>query len=209
MLARALLLTAVAVAALAPPASATTLKTVAGTTVPSGGSFSGSLKSGTAWHLEGGAAGDIDCSTSTVGGTIGTNPSTPSVAGSLTSLTFANCTDTIPFVTVSCVYSNVGAGANAKTLTWTYVPTGSTWTWSGVEITVCFSNGSTCVYQPTGATATATHNSNTSPWNNEYAFNQGWLTKVGGTFALCPSSNVTWTATYLLTSGGSAITIQP
>ncbi|HEX2086294.1 MAG TPA: hypothetical protein VHF89_11475 [Solirubrobacteraceae bacterium] len=105
--------------------------------------------------------------------------------------------------------TNAGSGATAITTSWTYGGTTSTWTWTPVEFTVTFSSGSTCVYRPTGGAATATHDSTTSPWNNEYRFDQVPLTRVGGTFAFCPSLNVTWTATYRLGSGGNGITVQP
>ncbi len=204
---RALILACLAAAALAPPASATTMKTLSGATLASNTGISGSLKAGTTWHIEGGVAGDIDCSTATWGGTLGTNPNTPSVTGSLTSMTLANCTDTIPFVTASCVTTNVGTGANAKTMTLTYVGVASTLAISGPRFTVCFTNGATCVYETTGGTATAQHDSTRS--NNEYSFNV-LLTETGGTFFGCPS-NPTWTATLRLvrTSDQAGITIQP
>ncbi|HEX2086296.1 MAG TPA: hypothetical protein VHF89_11485 [Solirubrobacteraceae bacterium] len=203
-------MTLVAFAGVATAASATTIEYTSGGTVASGSAISGSLKSGTVAHLEGGSAGDIDCSASAFGGTLGTNPFTPSVTGSLTSLTFSSCTDTIPFVTVSSVTTNVGTGVNAKTATATWVAPGtnSTFAIAGVEVTVTFSSGSTCIYQPTGATATAKHNSNTTPKNNEYHFDDVPVTKIGGTFGFCPTNGVTWDALYVATSGGTGITIQ-
>jgi hypothetical protein len=213
MLRRALILS-LATAALgssATAASATTIKTLAGATVAPGSSVTGGLKAGTTWHLEGGSAGDVDCGTFTIGGMLATNPFTPSVTGSASSLTFANCSDTIPFVTVSTITTNVGTGANAKSMMFTYVPPGtsSSLMVAGLGFTITFSSGSTCVYEPTGGAATGTHNSNTTPWNNEYAFNNVPYTKTGGTFFACPSSNVTVSWTWVLTSGGAGITIQP
>jgi hypothetical protein len=209
MLKRALILSLATAAFASPaaPAPATTMKTLAGSTVASGSWSSGTLKSGTSSHFEGGAAGDVDCVSSTLGGTLGTNPFTPSVALGLTSLTFGGCTDTIPFVTVSGVTTNAGTGANVKTATATYVTPGTSSTFAivGLAFTFTFSSGQTCIYEPLGGTATATHNSNTG--NNEYAFNVT-LTKTGGTFAFCPNP-LTWTATYVLSSGGGGITIQP
>ncbi|HEX8085442.1 MAG TPA: hypothetical protein VF529_14205 [Solirubrobacteraceae bacterium] len=196
----------VAFAGVATAASATTIKFTTGATVTAGSTISGSLKAGTTAHLEGGSAGDIDCSSSSFGGTLDNN-GLPSVTGTLTSLTFTSCTDTIPFVTVSSVTTNVSS-TNTKTATATYAGANSTFAIAGVVVTVTFSSGSTCIYQPTGGTATATHNSGTTPWNNEYFFDRVPVTKTGGTFGFCPSSNVTWTATYLATSGGTGITIQ-
>jgi hypothetical protein len=202
-------LAAVALGGVTTAASATTIKTTTNVTVSTGASISGSLKTGTNAVLSGGSAGNITCTSSSFGGTIGTNPNTPSVSGSLTSLTFTGCTDTIPFVTVSTVTTNVGTGANAKTATASYVGAASTFAISGVVATVTFTDGRTCIYQPTTDPATAQHNSLTSPWNNEYAFAAIPLTKSGGTSFACPSSNVTWSSTYVATSGGVGITIQP
>lgn len=209
---RALIRTAVALAALATtaaPASATTLKTVAGATLASNTAIAGVVKSGTNVHLEGGSAGDIDCSSASLGGTIGTNPNTPSVTGAITSLTFTGCTDSIPFVTISCLLTDVGTGPNAKTLTFTYTGGTSTMAVATVELTACFSNGSTCVYETLGP-FTATHNSLSTPLNNEYSFAATPLSKTGGTFFGCPA-NPTYTATFRLVraSDGAAITIQP
>ena len=173
----------------------------------SNSSFAGGLKAGTTWHLEGGSAGDVDCGSSTLNGTIGTNPSTPSVTGSLwPPPAFANCTDTMPFVTVT----GVSTPPAAKTLSFTYVapPGKSSFAIAGVVVTITLSDGSTCTYAPTLGSATATHNSGTSPWNNEYAFDNVPMTKTGGASAFCPSLNVTLSATYVLTSGGAGITIQ-
>jgi len=202
-------------------ASATTIKLVTGATVSSGAGISGSLKAGTTAKLSGGSAGDITCTTSTFGGSLGTNPNTPSVTGSLTSLTFSGCTDTIPFVTVSTVTTNVST-SNPKPATATYVTATSTVAESGVVATstvavsgvvatVTFTDGKTCIYAPTTDPATAQHNSHTSPWNNEYAFAAVPLTKTGGTSFACPSSNVTWSATYVAieVSANVGITLQP
>lgn len=197
-------LSILAFAGFSTAASATTIKTTAGATVASGSSISGSLKAGTSAVLSSGA-GNITCTTSTFGGTIGTNPNTPSVTGSLTSLTFTNCTDTIPFVTVSSVTTNVSAGS-PKTATATYNGSSSTFAVSGVAATITFTSGGTCIYQPTNDPATAVHNSNTN--NNEYAFSAVPLTKTGGTSGAC-SSTATWTATYVAVSGGVGIRIQP
>lgn len=198
----------VAFAGLTTAASATTIKTTANVTVTAGAGINGSLKVGTSATLSGGSAGNIVCTSSSFGGTISTNPNTPSVSGSLTSLTFTNCTDTIPFVTVSTVTTNVSVGS-PKTATATYVGVASTFAVSGIVATVTFTDGRTCIYAPTTDPATAQHNSTTSPWNAEYAFAAVPLTKTGGTSFACPSSNVTWSATYVATSGGVGITIQP
>lgn len=199
---RALLLAAVAFAGLAPSASATTMKTLAGATVASGSSVSGSLKPGTSWRLDGGASGSITCTTSTLGGTLGTNPATPSVSASLTSLTVTGCTDTFPFVTVS------SAMMSASGASFTYAGSASTLALNGLSITITFTSGGTCVYGPTSPPATAQHDSTTSPWNNEYAFAVP-MTRTGGTGgAACPSLGVTWYATYVLGSAGAGITIQ-
>ena len=199
---RALLLAAVAFAGLAPAASATTMKTLAGATVASGSSVSGSLKPGTSWRLDGGASGSVTCGGSSLGGTLGTNPATPSVSASLTSLTMMSCTDTFPFVTVSSV------AMSASGASFTHAGSASTLAANGLSITVTFSTAATCIYAPTSPPATAQHDSTTSPWNNEYAFAVP-MTKTGGTGgAACPSLGVTWYATYVLTSGGAGITIQ-
>ncbi len=194
----------VAVAGLTTAASATTMKFVTGATVSSGAGISGSLKAGTTSKLSGGSAGDITCTTSTFGGTLGTNPNTPSVSGSFTSWTFTGCTDTIPFVTVS------SSSMRASSFTATYVGAASTLAVYGLVWTVTFTDGKTCVYAPTTEPATAQHNSLTSPWNNEYAFAAVPLTKrsESNSFA-CPTANVTWSATYVMASGGVGVTIQP
>jgi hypothetical protein len=199
-------------AAAASPATATTIKYADNSgTVPTGAPISGALKPSTVWHFEGGSGGDIDCSASDLAGSLETNPFIPSVPGKLTRLTLGSCSDTTPFVTVSGITSNAGTGTNAKPLSFMHglLGTRSTFAMSGIELTIMFASGSTCIYQPTGGTATATHNSTTTPWNNEYAFTNVPLTKTGGTYAFCPSSNLTFTATYVLTSSGKGITIQP
>jgi hypothetical protein len=206
---RALIIASLSILAFAgfsTAASATTIKTTTNVTVAAGATISGSLKAGTSAVLSS-SAGNITCTSSSFGGTIGTNPNTPSVTGSLTSLTFSNCTDTIPFVTVSSVTTNVGTGANAKTATATYVGVSSTFSVAGVSATINFTSGSSCTYAPTNDPATATHDSTTSPWNNEYRFNAVPLTRTGGT-TVC-SSTATWSSTYVATSGGVGITIQP
>lgn len=187
-------------------ASATTIKTTAGATVSANATISGSLKVGTSAVLSSGA-GNITCTSSSFSGTIGANPNTPSVTGSLTALTFTNCTDTIPFVTVSSVTTNVGTGANAKVATATYVGAASTFSVSGVTATITFTSGSSCTYAPTSNPATAQHDSTTSPWNNEFRFNAVPLTRTAGT-TVC-SSTATWSSTYVAVSGGVGITIQP
>ncbi|HEV3001524.1 MAG TPA: hypothetical protein VGW75_12355 [Solirubrobacteraceae bacterium] len=73
--------------------------------------------------------------------------------------------------------------------------------------TINFTNGTSCTYAPTTDPATATHDSTTNPWNNEYRFNAVPFTRTGGT-TIC-SSTATWTATYVMTSGGVGVTIQP
>ncbi|HEX8085439.1 MAG TPA: hypothetical protein VF529_14190 [Solirubrobacteraceae bacterium] len=210
MRARALIL-ALATAALASwatPASATTIKTLAGATLASNSSFTGTLKAGTVWHIEGGSGGDFDCASSALGGQLGINPAIPSVTASLTALTVGSCTDTIPFLTLSSVTTNVGTGSAAKPAAFTYLGSGSSLTLLGrIEFTLTFASGSTCVYEVTASGATATHDSNTSPWNNEYVFTDVPMTKTGGTYGFCPT--VSWSAIYVLTSGGAGITIQP
>lgn len=192
----------------ATAASATTMKLVTGATLASNSSISGGLKAGTSFVLSGGSAGNITCTGSTFGGWFGTNPNTPSVTGGLSSWTFSGCTDTIPFVTVSSTTTNVGTGANAKTLTATYVGAASTLAVHGLVWTVTFTDGRTCVYAPTTDPARAQHNSLTSPWNNEYAFAAVSFTKTGGTSFACPLYP-SWSATFVITSGGVGVTIQP
>ncbi len=206
---RALLTASLALMAFAgatTAASATTMKYVTGGTVPLPASIAASLKTGTSFVISGGSAGNITCPTSSFTGTLTTNG--PWVSGSLSSWSFSGCTDTIPFVTVSSLTTNVSTGT-AKTLTATYVGAASTLAISGLVITVTFTDGKTCIYAPTTDPATAQHNSLTSPWNNEYAFATIPLTKTGGTSFACPSSNATLSATYVITSGGVGITIQP
>ncbi|HEV3001523.1 MAG TPA: hypothetical protein VGW75_12350 [Solirubrobacteraceae bacterium] len=206
---RALIVVSLSVLAFAgftTAASATTIRYVTGGIVPSGDPITGTLKPGTSAVLSS-SAGTITCTTSTFGGSIGTNPDTPSVTGSLTSLTFSNCTDTIPFVTVSTVTTNVSS-STPKTATATYVGVASTFAVAGVTATINFTNGTSCTYGVTNNNpATATHDSTTNPWNNEYRFNAVPLTRTSGT-TVC-SSSATWTATYVATSNGVGITIQP
>jgi len=193
-----------ALAGMTTTASAATMRFLTGAAVASGSTISGSTKASTNSAFSAGAGGSITCASSTLSGTLGTNPATPSVSGSLTSLTFNGCTDTIPFVTLSTVATNVGAGANAKPMTMTYLGAASTLAISGLAWTVTFTDGRTCIYAPTTDPATAQHNSHSSPWNAEYTFNVP-LTRTGGTSFACPSVNVVWSATYVLSVG----TIQP
>jgi len=181
-------------------ASATTIKTTAGATVSTGAGISGSLKAGTTSTLSGGSAGNITCSSSGFGASLGMNPATPSVTGRFTSWMSSGCTDTIPLVTVSSSLM----GANSFTAT--YLGASSTLAVYGLVWTVAFTDGRTCMYSPTTEPATAQHNSTTS--NNEYSFAAVWMTKTGGTSLACPVY-VTWSATYVMTSGGAGITIQP
>ncbi|HEV3001522.1 MAG TPA: hypothetical protein VGW75_12345 [Solirubrobacteraceae bacterium] len=206
---RALIIASLSILAFAgfsTAASATTIKYLTGGTVPSSNPITGQLKAGTSAVLSS-SAGNITCTTSTFGGSLGTNPAVGPVTGSLTSLTFSNCTDTIPFVTVSTVTTNVGAGASAKTATAAYVGSASTFAVAGVVATITFTSGSWCTYAPTTDPATATHDSTTSPWNNEYRFNAVPLTRTGGT-TIC-SSTATWSSTYVAASVSVGITIQP
>ncbi|HEV2999453.1 MAG TPA: hypothetical protein VGW75_01845 [Solirubrobacteraceae bacterium] len=195
MRSRGILVALLAVAAfggMAPGAPATTMKTLSGTTVATGSSLSGSLKSGTSWRLDGGPAGSVTCTTSTLGGSLGTNPMSPAVSASLTSMTVSTCTDTLPFVAVSSVtMSALGAS-------FTFAGTASTFAIHGLRITFTLTTGATCTYAPTVEPATGEHDSHTSPWNGEYAFAEP-MTRTGGTAgAGCPTLGVTWSATYVL-----------
>ncbi len=197
-------LSILAFAGLTTAASATTIKFVTGGTVAVGSGISGSLKAGTSAVLSS-SAGNVTCTTSTFNGTLKTNGGA-TADGELDALTFSNCTDTIPFVTVSTVTTNVSASSKKPAIS-TYVGTASTFAVSGVEATITFTSGGTCIYKPTTDPATATHNSLTSPWNNEYAFTNVALTKTGGTSSVC-SSTANWNASYVAVSGGVGITIQ-
>ena len=206
---RALIAAATSIAAMAgaaDAASATTMRYTSGGALPPNSPFNMTLKAGTSFVFSS-SAGNITCTSSAWSGWFGTNPDTPSVRGTVTAVTVGNCTDTIPFVTVSWFTTNVGAGVNAKPVAATYMATGSTFTVSGLTFTATFSNGTSCTYAAATEPATATHDSTTTPWNNEYAFNAVLFTKTGGT-AVC-SPTATWSATYVMTSNGVGVTIQP
>ncbi len=202
------LLSAALIAAPAP-AAATTLRTLGGSALAPGSPLSATLKSGTHFHIEGGSAGDLDCTRSTFDGAVETNPSPllplPATAR-VTSFTLSGCTDTIPFWTVSSVTTNASP-SDPRPARASYLGSASTLAIDGLEVTFTFSNGSWCTYAPTGGTMTAQHNSLTSPWNAEYAFSAVPVTKTGGTALICPA-NPTWTMTYVAASAGAGMTIQ-
>ncbi|HEX8085441.1 MAG TPA: hypothetical protein VF529_14200 [Solirubrobacteraceae bacterium] len=202
---RILLLGSIAAIALtgaaAPAARATTLRLVSGPAVASGASVAAALKAGTAFVLRDPVLGSVTCSSSQFSGSVGTNPA-PAVRLSLSPPSLAGCVDSVPLVAVVSVTTTFGPSPNA-TATFDRL-LGSTLAVDRLQITIVFSTGASCSYRPALGSAAATHDSFTSPWNDEYAFS---VLMSGGGPAGCPSNPI-WSATYRLSSGGTGITIQ-
>jgi hypothetical protein len=202
---RVLILSSLAAIALtgaaAPAARGTTLRLVTGPAVASGASVAAGLKAGTAFVLRDPVLGSVACASSQFTGNVGTNPA-PAVRLSLSPASPAGCTDTVPFAAVVSVTMTFGPSPNA-TATFDRL-LGSTVTVDGLQITIVLSTGASCTYRPALGNATATHDSFTSPWNDEYAFS---VVMSGGGPAPCPA-NPMWSATYRVSSGGAGVTIQ-
>jgi hypothetical protein len=144
------------------------------------------------------ALGDVDCSQSDFLAEITTNPNYKVSAGDLT---FNNCTDTIPLITVQSATSVADFGGAAA-----YVAPGEgTLTLDGVEVTID-AGAVECTYSDVSNDIVGDADEATQT----VTFTNQPVQRIAGNILLCPSSG-TFSATYELTSLSvpGSLTITP
>jgi hypothetical protein len=151
--------------------------TTTGNVLAAGTSISGGLKAGTSAVLTTNI-GTVTCTSGTAGGTVGASGGT-TVSGNLTTLQVSNCTDTIPFITVSDCTNSTNPVITIDSRGNVSIAAGNT--------IVCRYSGGTCTF--TSSTTSAKYDSTTS------SLSLSRIPVSSSTGGLCPSSG-TFTGTF-------------